>query len=293
MKKKNYNILFIVIIVLIVVLVITRGYSYARYASNAVFNYYLSSKGFYFESNDLTFDTKNNADTMWDGGKVYFSITNSSNNSLASEVDISYKVKCEVLDEDTTKKCLINGTLSDTYEATVSAIYGCSDNSDKTQGVCLTNGGEWVSKPSSANLYFEVVDDSDTEMLNAKVKITVTSLKPYKKELSATYNLIKDNSIIGDLSLKYEEGDLKSNIIVTNSYNEDKCVLVSWDANNFVYDNTKNNVLGTLVNQDNDINGIYFKLNKMTSTNFDFYRKDTSVNYNDLYFSLVESNRCE
>ena len=75
-KKRKIKSGFVVLLVLTLIFVITKGFSYARYASNAVFNYYLSSKGFYFESEDLSFDTKNNVDTMWDGEKVYFTISN-------------------------------------------------------------------------------------------------------------------------------------------------------------------------------------------------------------------------
>ena len=196
MKKKKKNTAFMLLLILMIVLVITRGFSYARYASNAVFNYYLSSKGFYFESKDLTFDTKNNVDTMWDGEKVYFSISNNSNESLAAEVDIKYEVKCEVLEEDTTKKCSLNGTGNDTLEATLSADFTCSDSSYKEQELCLSNKKEWISKPVETSLYFEVIDE-ENEVLNANVKITVTSIKPYKKELSANYSLIRDNSSLG------------------------------------------------------------------------------------------------
>lgn len=292
-KKKNYSFLLVLLLILTIGLIITRGYSYARYASNAVFNYYLSSKGFYFESNDLTYDTKKHVDTMWDGGKVYFSLSNSSNDALASEVDIQYEVRCVVNEEDSTKKCLVNGGESSTLVATLSASYGCNNGSNVTEEVCLENGGEWFSKPSNANLYFEVVDTSGKDVLNADVTITVTSTKPYKKTLSANYSLIKDNSEIGDLSLKYENGLVKSNLIITNSYNEDKCVLVSWDSADFIFDNNSKDVLGSAYDSDGNINSVYFKMNKMDSTNLEFYPKDSSVVYNELYFKLVESNLCE
>ena len=65
-KKRNRSTAFLILLFLTLGLIITRGFSYARYASNAVFNYYLSSKGFYFESDELSFDTKKNVDTMWE-----------------------------------------------------------------------------------------------------------------------------------------------------------------------------------------------------------------------------------
>ena len=130
-------------------------------------------------------------------------------------------------------------------------------------------------------------------MLNANVKITVTSVKPYKKELSANYSLIRDNSSLGELSMKYEEDLLKSKLIVTNSYNEDKCVYISWEAKDFVFDNKNNSYIGTNVDIDGNITGSYFKINKMDSVMVDFYKKDNSIQYNEMYFKLVESNLCQ
>jgi hypothetical protein len=276
-----------------VALIVTRGYTYARYVSNAVFNYYLSSKGFYFESEDLTFDTKKHVDTMWDGENIYFTLSNSANDALASEVDITYKVECFVNDEDTNKQCIVNGTGESSMEATLSASFGCSDGSNSTEEVCLENKKEWVSKPAIANVYFEVIDVTGADVLNANVDIIVTSIKPYSKELRANYSLLRDNNAIGNLSMIYEEGIVNSNLIVTNSYNEDKCVLVSWDPVDFSFDNKNANVLGYSSDIDGNINSVYFKITKMNSTNLEFFAKDSSVEYNELYFKLVESNLCE
>ena len=292
-KKRKYNILSIIIIVLTLSLIITRGYSHARYASNAVFNYYLSSKGFFFESPDLTFDTKNNVDTMWDGDKVYFTLLNSSNDALASEVDIKYSVECTVIEDDTTKQCLVNGSNKNNIEATMSAVFGCSDGTTVNEETCKANNKEWVSKPSNSKLYFEVVDSNGEDVLNAKVKVTVTTLKPYNKELSAIYSLIRDKTAIGGLSMNYEEELIKSKLIITNSYNEEKCVAISWKTTDFIYDDNTSNVLGFGNDIDGNINSVFFKINKMDSKILEFYKKDTSTIYNDLYFQLVESNLCD
>jgi hypothetical protein len=292
MKNKKNNYLLITVAVLLLAVIITRGFSHARYASNAIFNYYLSSKGFYFESDDLSFDTKKNIDTMWDGDKVHFSLSNSANGALAAETDISYKVTCVVDEEDTTKECLVNGTGSSEYEATLSAIYGCSDGGTD-YATCLASDKDWLAKESTAELYFEVIDSSGADVLNANVLLSVVSTKPYKKELSASYKLIRDNSEIGGLSMEYEEGNTRSILIVTNSYNEDKCVSVSWNASDFAFDQNSNVVLGTGKDAGGVINSAYFKMNKMDSVPMYFYEKDTSVNHSELSFNLVESNLCE
>ena len=42
--KKNTRVMFIIMALLIVLFMMSRGYSYAKYASNTVWNYYLESK---------------------------------------------------------------------------------------------------------------------------------------------------------------------------------------------------------------------------------------------------------
>lgn len=292
-RKKNNAILIAIILMLVITLVLTRGFTYARYASNAVFNYYLSSQGFYFDSDDLAYDTKNNVDTMWDGEKVYFTLNNSANEALASETDIVYEVNCSIEEENTSKKCLVNGTDSNLYKGTLSATFACSDGVSEDKITCESYDKEWYAKGSSSKLYFEVVDESGDEVLSANVKLVVTALKPYKKELSATYNLIKDTSEIGDLSMKYEKGSMKSSLIVTNSYNENKCVLVSWNSNDFVYDLNSNDSLETKYDSDGNINQVYFYINKLDSIAIDFFERDLSASYSELNFNLVESNICQ
>lgn len=292
-RRKNNTILITVFLVLVVTLVVTNGFTYARYASNAIFNYYLSSQGFYFDSDDLAYDTKSIVDTMWDGGKVYFTLNNSANESLASETDIVYNVTCSIEEENTTKKCLINGTDSSEYQGTLSALFACTDGVSADEITCKSYEKDWVAKGSSSKLYFEVIDENEEEVLSANVKLVVTAVKPYKKELSAIYNLIRDNSELGDLSMKYEKGLLKSNLIVTNSYNEDKCVALSWASKDFIYDVNSTSVLGTENDNEGNINEVYFLLNKLDSVALGFYEKDSNIAYSELYFDLVESNMCQ
>jgi hypothetical protein len=282
-----------VILLLAITLILSRGFTYAKYASNAVFNYYLSSQGFYFDSDDLAYDTKNNTDTMWDGEKVYFTINNSANGSLASETDIKYKVTCTIEEENTTKKCLISGSDSNIYEGTLPASFGCSVEGASDETACAEKNGKWTALETKSTMYFEVIDENGTDVLSANVKIVVESTKPYKKELSATYMLIRDTSEIGELSLKYEKGLVKSEIVVTNSYNENKCVSVSWDSNNFVYDNGNNDILGTNNDDNGNINEVYFMLDKMNSRTLYFYEKDQSVSHDEMDFNIVESNMCQ
>ena len=87
-NKKITKYLVYSLIALVGLLMITRGITFAKYVSNKVLNYYLTSKGFYFTSDELDSIEKKNIDTTWDGESVKFTLTNSANNALATEYDI-------------------------------------------------------------------------------------------------------------------------------------------------------------------------------------------------------------
>lgn len=298
-NKKVTKSLLISVVVLLGVLIITRGITFAKYVSNAVLNYYLTSKGFYFDSEELSTTTNKITDTSWDGGSIYFTLNNSANDNLATDYDIKYKVTCTIDEEDTTKVCYINGTSSNTYNATLSTTASCSnytddgiDTSEYDETTCKEQDYTWESTKTTANLYFDVVDITGKDVDTATVTITATSTSPYEKTLSAKYILSKDQSEIGALSLTYEIKSNYENIIVTNSYNEDKCLKLNWNAEDLIIDS--DDVTITKNTGDNDyINEIIFKLEKKNSKNFTFYKTDNTKTYSEEDFTLVESSDCQ
>ena len=72
--RKDTRIMLVIVSVLVVVFLISRSFSYAKYASNTVWNYYLESKGFYFNTDLSTGNTDNN----WDGSSITFDVTKPS-----------------------------------------------------------------------------------------------------------------------------------------------------------------------------------------------------------------------
>ena len=295
-KQITYS-LAITVVALVGLLILTRGITYAKYVSNSVLNYYLNSKGFYFRSDDLTEETKNNVDTSWDGNKVSFTISNSSNKSLATEYDIQYEITCAIEETDTTKVCYLNGTNSSKVTQTLSADFACKDTTNNKdvssldESTCTKQGYTWTAIPSTSTNYFEVVDINGKDVDTANVIITATSTSPYKKTIKGKYTLNKDKSELGTLSLKYETKTHYENVIVTNSYNEDKCIKLTWNSDNLVIDNS--NSMQTIENDNKYINGVIFKLNKKDSTNFIFYKQDKSKTYSEADFALVESTECQ
>lgn len=297
MKNAKYTtFLFIVIALLVGGLLITQGITLGKYVSNSVLNYYLNSKGFYFESDDLTTDNEKHIDTSWDGERVYFNLKNNANENLATEYDIKYNVVCTIEDENTDKVCRLNGTDADSLEGTLSSSFGCSnytddgvDTSSYSESSCKSNGYTWESRATISNLYFEVVDTTGKDVDAATVSITATATSPYSKNLSAQYVLTKDKNEIGTLSLKYETNDNYENVIVTNSYNEDKCLKLNWNADDLIIDVNSNDILSSKTDENDYINEIVFSLAKKDSINYIFYKRDMSKTYSKDSFTLVET----
>lgn len=297
-KNKTTKHLLYALFGIILLVVLTRGITYAKYVSDAAFNYYLGSKGFYFESDDLELTQSKITDTSWDGEKVTFNIKNSSNKYIASESDISYEITCSIEEENTTKECFLNGTEKSKITAKLSASLGCLnetddevDTSSYTEDKCSKY--TWTYLPTSSEHYFEVVDKEGNEINNATVVITAKSTSPYEKTISAKYILTKDSSDIGSLSLKYETKTNYENVIITNSYNEDKCLKLTWNPDNLIIDEDSNDYISYKTNDNSYINEIIFKVSKKNSINYSFYKTDTTKTYSETDFTLVETTECE
>ena len=299
--KRNTKYLLVLIVILMIIVLLTNGVTYAKYVSNSVLNYYLNSKGFYFESDSLTIDgSKEIVDTAWDGENVYFTLKNSSNDVLATDFDIRYTVVCEVKDVSTTKVCKINGTNLNSVEAVLSSVQSCSNYSDDKvdvssfdEDMCKEKNYVWESKPTFSNIYFNVVDTSGNEVDAASVVITAKAISPYEKTLSAKYILTKDENDIGKLSLLYEDDDLYNSLIVSNSYSEDKCLNLKWNSDDLILDTSDSVYEKYSIDTNYYINEITFKLSKFDSIKYRFYKKDSSKSYSEADFNLVESSECQ
>lgn len=292
-KHLFYSLLGVILLVLL-----TRGITYAKYVSDAAFNYYLSSKGFYFESEELTSDQNKITDTSWDGEKISFSITNSKNKFIASESDIKYEISCTIDEENTTKKCYLNGTEESKVTGSLSAAFGCLNETDDKVDTSSYNETQcenytWTYVPTKAEHYFEVVDTKGNSVDTATVIITAKSQEPYQKTISAKYVLTKDSSDIGTLSLKYESKESYENVIITNSYNEDKCLKLTWNADDLIIDEYNTNIISSKTNSNNYINEIIFKVSKKDSLNYTFYKNDKEKTFSETDFTLVETTECQ
>lgn len=297
--KKKYIIFGTVLFLTIGLL--TIGLTYGKYAADSVWNYYLGSKGFYFSSDYLGMESVENVNQLWDGKSTTFSLTNSENDLVATNFDISYTVTCKVINENSEDySCTLNGTDSDTFSGTLSGYEMCInekndgiDVSSYTQSDCEINGYTWQKEIANQELYFDVVKKDGTEVTDTEVKITATSTSPYKKTLTGTFLLHKDPSLFGTIELSYQEENFVGNLIVTNTYEEEKCVTLTFDENKFRLDEDEVNIDSSTSNDQGYMNSITFKINGKQSQKIIFYKTDFQATYSVEDFTINESSTCQ
>lgn len=288
-KKK----LIILLTMLTMISFLSYGISYAKYATSSLWNYFLESKGFYFDSHALEYKTVNNT---WDGGKVEFDVRNSINSYVATEYDIKYEVTCKIK-SNIDARCTINGTESDTFNGTLTSYEGCINLKDDTdvssynKETCNEAGYSYRVKETVVTNYFEVFSNDDTEINNVTVEITVKSTSPYIKTLQNEFILGRGLTETGLVNHTYHEYDEYSRLVISNTYSEDKCIKLSWDNTKLRIDNSDDYTYG---NDNSDyVNYVLFNIKSKTSLNHIFYRMDKTKNYTNDDFILEESNECK
>ena len=296
--KKKYVIG--ILIILGVFCVATFGFTYAKYVSNSLWNYYLGSKGFYFTSNSLGMESLATVNNLWDGGRVHFSLTNSENDLVSTDYNITYKLSCTVLGEDASSySCAINGTNSNTYVGTLSGYETCVnykndgiDVSSYIQSECEVNGYTWEKDKAITDMYFEVSKKDGTEVQDVMVEIKATSTSPYKKTLTGTFELHKDPTLDGTVALEYSYDEIIGKLVVSNSFSQEKCVTLTWNTDDLRIDLNQDGVKYT-EDENGYINGISFKIQGKSSMPLTFYQIDFHKNIDTNFFQIIESTNCQ
>lgn len=290
MRKKD-KIILIIIGILVICFFISSSFSYAKYASNSIWNYYLKSKGFYFSSDKLTSPT--NVNNNWDGESTHFKVFNYLNDSLITSYDINYKVTCTIEGEATNySACKLNGTDSNTFNGILSGNESCSvDGLDKE--TCESSGYEWQYQKAIKDLYFDIVPTGEQEITGLNVIIDVETTSPFKQELSSKFILNKGKSELGSFSKKYTMFNNSDILTITNSYNEDKCVTLSWNADDIRIDLDDNIVKSYNTDSEGYINEVIFTISGKDSLNLTFYRTDSDNSIDENAFDLAESSECQ
>lgn len=297
MKKRS---LILIILLIMSSLLLIYGISSARYISTSVWDYYLRAKEFYFTSDFLDVTPVKTVNTLWDGKKVTFNIKNNLNVIAITDYDIEYIVTCTIKgDMASHAQCKLNGTTENTFESILENSKHCVnrketgvDVSEFTEIECIEAGYDWENKISMEELYFEIIPSNPNDELNKiEVNITVESTKPYKKTLTGDFVLEKPN-LKEEVKMVLKSYDDYEELIVTNSYNQRKCIKISWDSSKLRLDASPNNFSSYLADTNGFIKEIKFNINAKSNLNLMFYRVYFNLEVGIDDFILTESSGC-
>ena len=299
MKKKKQ--IIIIGLSLIAIILVTLSATYARYISNSLWDYYLQSKGFYFNSDNLAMNSATNLNDNWQGESIYFNVRNNQSESVITDYDISYTVTCNVTGSASSyTECQLNGTPSNTATGTLSAVEACvndtGDNIDVSaynKTACELGGYEWKHQIAQANHYFDIVlTDANYQITDVNVSIVVKSTAPYSKTLSGDFILYKGASLNDDITLSYKHFYNYDRLIISNSYNVDKCIKVLWDADVLLIDEDLNSFEGFDTDNNGYVNEVIFTIKAKSTQSFVFYGRDLNGVYDESEFEWSDSNVC-
>lgn len=288
-----------IVLIMISILLVTTSLTLGKYVYNSVWNYYLSTRGFYFESDLLDVNSKNNSLLKWDGSNIYFMLKNSLNNELISEYDISYKITCEVLgDEANYVDCMLNGTTSSEFNGVLSSNAGCINNisdedvSNLNKAKCELNGYTWQQEITSTKNYFNFkLSDESKEIDELSVKITVDSIEPYTKKLVGIFNINKINVDESSVLTKYQSFSEYDELTIINTSSSEKCLSISFDTKNYLFDASSYPIVDEYTDSLNKINQIDIKINKKSSSIYNFYKINNEKEYSVNDF-VIEEKEC-
>lgn len=241
MKKK---ILIISLLFIVVSIIIFTHTSYARYISNSIWDYYLSSNNFYFESDYLDKNIKNNIYNSWDGNSISFNLKNGLSNDIYTKDDIKYEVSCITLNE---ASCLVNG--ESVYKA-------------------ILKGNTFTTE----TLSFRIEGDADL----TNVTVIAKAISPYKKTISANFEL---NRIRIKNTINYDLVDYGnySKLNISNYSNNDKCLSVSYSADN-IHVLEDSNMQNIQTDDDGYINGFEIDIQHNDTVSINIYNTDSIDN---------------
>lgn len=292
MRKKS---IIITIFVLLVMLLGINSYTYAKYVFNSAKDYYLKSKGFYFYSDTLDLNNKETVNNFWNGESITFSINNYLNDEVISEYDINYTVECTIEgDIAEYTNCYLNNTEKNTLSSTLKSDNKCINNTN--DGVdtnvfikedCEKGNYTYQNNKVSDNISFNIVSDTGKILNDIEVNIKVTSTAPYSKTLTGKYILYKDKNSTNNINLTYNDYETYADLIITNSYNQNKCIKVTWDNKNFKVDNTIN-TFKEVFTKDNYINGFTIEIPSKNNITQVFYKNNYNTTYNVNEFNYEE-----
>lgn len=282
--KRKIIISFVIITFISMLLTITN--SFAKYVSNFSWSYNTKSREFYFDSDTLGKSGTIIANNLWDEQEISFDLKNYSNNKLISDIDINYKVSCEIIGDLSSKlSCIINNKsniISDSFKSSGTCKNSTEDGIDVskyTNEECLNGGYTWNANKISNTYTLQVLNSENYDYSDVKVLVKAISSSPYSKTLEATYELHKelDRNIVSE----YTNYETYGRLSINNPSSKSVCVTTSWNSEELIIDNKNLDISSSSVSDQSYINKITFKINSNSSKDFLFFNqtdKEKSIN---------------
>lgn len=262
-RNKRINIIILFIILTILLYFVQTKTSLSKYIYNVVHNYYLQSKGFYFNSDKLGItNSEIEIENNWSGAETYtitVNLNSKKNDLVFAEADIDYTIQY---------------TNSENIECSISKNSGTIIGSQ--------NGG------INEDYFIVTINPASGKSLVsgeiAWIDIEVTSSKPYTATLSGRLMIQ-----VGAEDITYEIIDSENNpyieVNIINSLNEEKEVTLQFDPNILLLDMTSRFSMNAVNKVTQDIGGYQYvnevtsKVNALETTTIKFYKVDPSQNY--------------
>lgn len=293
---KNKVLITVLTITLLVILLFNS--SVGRYIYNAINDYILSSKNFYFSSSILSNDGEIYSIVNWDGVNPYvlnIDVNGKKNELVSTNSDIEYDIFVDcpstvICSLDKTSGIIYSEKKVDSYIITVTPVenfYGGDSVSITTKAVSTYPYSKELSATYNIGVEnygfsYEIVDSEGSKYLT----LDLTNSKPY-------YEVIEP---FGD----YAIGDLVSieDYNSLDDLNKNKCrsiqTTITFDPNEILLDLTGEPYLNsvesttTTINDSLYVNGITLNVGANTNKKIIFYKNDITKNYtNSSIISVV------
>lgn len=262
--KRKLNKKKVAFVIIIIIMLITLPI-FGRYVYNNVREAYLKSRNFSFTSNLLASSEKTYKYANWSGSEPYeldlqlYSYENELSLFNYEGLGLEYKLTC---------------TIDDATKATVhidDAIDGISEEKDHIPNATNIKDVKIYLKPVTTLTAGEVIT----------LNITAETTKPYKKTLSAQFQIIVSKQLVS-YRIEDEEESIYATLKLINAKNEDNEIKIAFNPETVMIDTTDEAYINKVSETKTDeqyINSVTITLESGQSEDIKFYKKDKSKNY--------------
>ena len=279
-----------IIIISITLISIFVTVTYGRYIYNGIRNYYLSTKGFYFNSDKLSEGTSNYQLDNWSGVEpvvVTFNMNSKKNNLVSSPLNIEYDIEFEcstnvtcVADKNT--GLIMNGVNTDHFSITMTPNVTLYDGdsiwlevtTNATSPYTKTLSGRFTINVGEIGLSYEIVDTAGSPYLDFNITNTID----YYKVIDdfGSYHRGDRLEISEYLALNPSDRPNCTAALITLTFDPS---LFKLDMTNEAYDNAYRTTTVTMADGYDYLNSVTFRTDAISSTSVRFYKLNTANNY--------------